>query len=577
MTTIPVVWLNLHQDTCRSPGMWDQAMLQELLAGDLHLPPNSFKFEQTDDVTDGCVLVIPGRFHVEDVDEINEAMNALYSWVLVIVTSDEERLFPVEQLRHPNMVVWLMTPRPGDRVKTGYTVGLGEGWQPGHRQRVRETGFLKRPNEWIFEGQVTHERRRVLSQVLRSRNDGLLIERDGFAQGEQKVYVEDLAQSKIALCPSGPATPDSFRFYEALEAGCVPIADACCQDYDRPGYWDCVLPGPRPFREEWHWGDVGPHIDDELRAWPMNAVRAGEWWRQKKRDLAWTLHDTVRKLSGLKPSTHPLADNLITVIMVTSPTPTCSTEYAEATIASIRESLPFCEIILACDGVRPEQEDRRAAYEEYLRRIVWMTHHHWENVVSVIMKEHGHQALTAKLAMDHVRTPYILFMEHDTPLQDMSPGQMRQCLQVLLDGELDVMRFCHESTILPDYEHMMLGGVTGSSTLYMRTYQWSQRPHLASSAYYRMILELYFGKESRTMIEDVMHGVVKNTYLREGMTGWFRHRLGIYHPTGSIQRSTHLDGRGADPKFDMVYEYDGPTPLGAPAPMSQRMEDPRSG
>ena len=26
-------------------------------------------------------------------------------------------------------------------------------------------------------------------------------------------------------CPSGPATPDSFRLWEALEAGCVPIAD----------------------------------------------------------------------------------------------------------------------------------------------------------------------------------------------------------------------------------------------------------------------------------------------------------------------------------------------------------------
>ncbi len=88
----------------------------------------------------------------------------------------------------------------------------------------------------------------------------------------------------------------------------------------------------------------------------------------------------------------------------------------------------------------------------------------------------------------------------------------------------------------------------------MRTAQWSQRPHLASTAFYRDMIDRYFNPQSRTMIEDVMHGIVHEAYQREGEMGWNLWRLWIYTPeTDSlgIKRSYHLDGRGADPKYDM--------------------------
>ena len=34
-----------------------------------------------------------------------------------------------------------------------------------------------------------------------------------------------MTAARSPQCPSGYATPDSFRLYEALEAGCVPLAD----------------------------------------------------------------------------------------------------------------------------------------------------------------------------------------------------------------------------------------------------------------------------------------------------------------------------------------------------------------
>jgi hypothetical protein len=41
---------------------------------------------------------------------------------------------------------------------------------------------------------------------------------------------------------------------------------------------------------------------------------------------------------------------------------------------------------------------------------------------------------------------------------------------------------------------------------------------------------------------------------KDAVMGWYGRRLWIYTPEGNINRSSHLDGRGGDPKFDNVIE-----------------------
>jgi hypothetical protein len=49
---------------------------------------------------------------------------------------------------------------------------------------------------------------------------------NGFASGLDKYqYSEMLYSSKIVLCPSGIANVESFRLYEALQAGCMVVSD----------------------------------------------------------------------------------------------------------------------------------------------------------------------------------------------------------------------------------------------------------------------------------------------------------------------------------------------------------------
>lgn len=79
----------------------------------------------------------------------------------------------------------------------------------------------------------------------------------------------------------------------------------------------------------------------------------------------------------------------ITVVVVSSVLPSHpSTAVIDETIASIRHHLPDSEIILQLDGLRDEQLDRKADYDEYKTRVTWKCLHKWSNVLPVVFDKH---------------------------------------------------------------------------------------------------------------------------------------------------------------------------------------------
>ncbi len=113
----------------------------------------------------------------------------------------------------------------------------------------------------------------------------------------------------------------------------------------------------------------------------------------------------------------------------------------------------------------------------------------------------------------------------------------------MTSGEINVMRFHFEVAVHEEHGYLMLGGsprVVQGVPLW-RTIQWSQRPHLANTEYYRRLLvRPYF--DGKTMIEDAAISLTTTE-------PWGAHRVAIYHPEGSIKRSYTTDGRGDDPKW----------------------------
>ncbi len=239
--------------------------------------------------------------------------------------------------------------------------------------------------------------------------------------------------------------------------------------------------------------------------------------------------------------------NDVTIILATSVLPSHpSTHIIDETIKCIRVHFPTNEIIMQIDGLRHEQSDRRDDYNEYKNRILWKCLHEYKNVLPIIFDKHSHQTTMMRETIDEIQTSLLLYVEGDTPRTPDEPIDWKKCLDFIEYEKANTIRFHFEALIPEPHKHLMFGLEDG----FMKTAQWSQRPHLSRVSYYRDII-LPFSHE-KTFIEDRFHGKVQDDclpYDSFSQEGWDIHKLWIYHPEGHIKRSYHLDGREGGRKF----------------------------
>ena len=225
----------------------------------------------------------------------------------------------------------------------------------------------------------------------------------------------------------------------------------------------------------------------------------------------------------------------ITVLIPICPMPSHpSTEVLDETIDSIRQRLPDSEIILMFDGVNPTLMHLKAQYEEYTQNMLWKINQ-MSNIVPIVFDEHQHQSLMLKKALEYVRTDLILWSEQDTPLHNDIPFE--ELSKVVETGYANLIRFHHEASIHNEHRYLMLDDqpidILGQP--FIRTRQWSGRPHLASKKFYKNIIDKYW-TDKPEFIEHRMYGVVVDGQYDE-------FRLHIYAPDGTLVRSKHTDGR----------------------------------
>lgn len=227
----------------------------------------------------------------------------------------------------------------------------------------------------------------------------------------------------------------------------------------------------------------------------------------------------------------------VTIIVATSIIPSHpDTSILDETIDSIRSHFPDNEIILQVDGLRKERLNRKDDYDEFKNRILWKCLHQWKNILPVIFDQHSHQTNMMKETIDLVQTAAMIYVEGDAPLTPDIKIDWQKCLDMLEYEKANTIRFHFEASIPFEHNHLMLGLEDG----FMKTVQWSQRPHLSLTKYYREVV--LPACDEKTFIEDKFHGVVQDD-------GWDKHKLWIYHPEGNIKRSYHLDGRAGTRKF----------------------------
>jgi hypothetical protein len=490
------LWLN-------GKGRWDQGLLAHALRGDLWNTPAFREYVDEFPPIDNPVVAILAHKQSDDVVERLKQ----YPFVLSIHTSDEAHEWDASGLS-PLWMGYANAEHNGDR-------NILIGWPEDTMKLMPpRKPWLDREFDWAFTGQVNHKSRQEMADILADMSDGSFYRAQGFNRGTpREEHLRILTEARVAPCPAGTVHPDSFRLYEALEAGCLPIVEG---DW----FFD-QFHVPFPVVQNWR---SLPTLVDSATADDANV--AVSWWQQYKREFALNLMVDC----GVKPKS-PL-----TVMIPTSPIPSHpSTELIEETIESIRSRLPDSEIIVMVDGLHPSLERWHDNYAEYARRLLELSKT-IKYMVPIVFTKHHHQAAMMQKTLELVRNSYVLFVEHDTPLLGDIPFD--GLIKRLEEPDVNLIRLFHYNTI-PVENAFMFGARDGEL---IKTYQFSARPHLAKTDFYRKIMRDYFMPGEVGFIEERMEPI-----CRHG--GWGAWRgMWIYAPAGTMLRSTHSDGRRGEAK-----------------------------
>lgn len=236
----------------------------------------------------------------------------------------------------------------------------------------------------------------------------------------------------------------------------------------------------------------------------------------------------------------------VTIVMPTSAIKSHpSTRVIDETIASVRHHLPDAEIIITFDGLHPDFKQYKESYDKYKTEMLWRCLHEYKNVLPIVFDTHVHQSGMMKAALKEIHTPLVFYVEHDAPLAPDREIEWDACRDLIYTGKANTIRFHFEEFIPKEHEYMMLGEEDG----FIKTFQWSQRPLLSTKLYFEQMMD-FFPENAKSFIEDEWHGVVINDYRKDGMLGWFKHRLWIYAKADNLgfKRSYTTDGRDGDPK-----------------------------
>ncbi len=203
---------------------------------------------------------------------------------MLFLMGDEEAEFDISKLSHKNTNIWVQNPHVGkhdqyNKIGTGY---------PTHYQvppRIYKTIDI------FFAGQVTHQRRNELSDILLNFDLGdtivELLRTKGFTQGLPKdEYVVKMCSTRIAPCPSGAVIPDSFRLFEALESMAIPVADERLANGEIQPYWDWLFGSITPFPKVTNWRALYDIVPETLANFSELIQQQTAWYINYKRDFA---------------------------------------------------------------------------------------------------------------------------------------------------------------------------------------------------------------------------------------------------------------------------------------------------
>jgi hypothetical protein len=254
---------------------WDYGLLKEIFD---KYEIDQVKVTSIPKVDKGFVIV-PGPQSLGHEEAINKEIQNI-SRVLLFITGDEEGKFDITKINHPNIEVWIQYPHEKHKDYNKLPIGV-----PQHLNKSI-TKYHPKDIDVYFSGQVTHSRRRQLAEVMQSMSEAVFKPTGGFAQGDiPKDYYKELSSARIAPAPSGAIVIDSFRFFEAIEMLCLPVADKIDSKGNYIEFYKNVFGYDLPIVHVSNWSELSSLVPKLLKDYPNNMHQIVAWWIKYKRDL----------------------------------------------------------------------------------------------------------------------------------------------------------------------------------------------------------------------------------------------------------------------------------------------------
>jgi hypothetical protein len=254
---------------------WDYGLLKEFF--------NKYNIEQINVTSipneERAFIVIPGPQNIGHEDLISDELDKI-GRVVLFITGDESGSFDVDKIKHNNIEIWIQCPHKKHSKYNKIALGT-----PQHLSKNLPE-YQDKSYNVFFAGQITHQRRQQLAKVMPHIENSFYGPTEGFAQGlKPKTYYDKMITSKIVPCPSGQVVIDSFRFYEAIEMLCLPVADGIDSKGNPINYYGYLFEDeiPTVTLEDWH--QLPNILPELLNNYPNNMHKIVCWWMKYKRDL----------------------------------------------------------------------------------------------------------------------------------------------------------------------------------------------------------------------------------------------------------------------------------------------------
>lgn len=164
----------------------------------------------------------------------------------IVLLSDENLFEPCEWLHDPACIGLLRNYIHPSYMTHPKVQVFGLGYKRNFQNYLNSDNSEDRRYTWCFAGTPHGERQNILDTFKKIENYKIHTcsgfgATDGLSTED---YVNMLQNSTFALCPQGQDSMDSFRIYEALEAGCIPVTTKSSKQFlIRPSYWHGVFYG----------------------------------------------------------------------------------------------------------------------------------------------------------------------------------------------------------------------------------------------------------------------------------------------------------------------------------------------